>query len=60
MPAPPPLPPRSDFSLLALIHSTARSKAVAHAGDRDHGPATDDNRIAINISHAPAELEVVA
>jgi hypothetical protein len=47
------------LGLLALIDSAARSKAVTHASDRDHGPATDDNRITINISHAPVELEML-
>ena len=59
-PAPQPLPPRSEPGLLALAPSATRPKAVANTGYRDHSPSADVDRIAIHISHACPDLEMIA
>jgi hypothetical protein len=47
-------------SLRLDLLAPTRSKAIAHTGYRDHSPSADVNRIAIHVSHARADLEVIA
>ena|SRR5712691_8132985 len=48
------------FGLLVPADSATCPKTIAHTGYRDNSPFTDINRIAVHVSRARADLEVIA
>jgi hypothetical protein len=46
--------------LRAPAHAATRPKTIAHTGYRNYRPPADINWIAIDVSHARADLEVIA
>jgi hypothetical protein len=58
IPAPPPLPPRF-YSASSPARSATRPKTIAHTGYRNYSPSANINWVAIDVSHARADLEVI-